>query len=139
MAKQNEIDHESYRRAHHAITEIERTEKATKALLDSDMTQLGRLMNESHDSLRDDFNVSCKELDELVDIARATSGVFGSRMTGGGFGGCTITLVKADQVKNLIANIRDKYTSGKASFYVCKPCNGARSIQKVNGKFDLTL
>ena len=62
-------------------------------------------MNESHNSLRDDFNVSCKELDELVEICRAQSGVYGSRMTGGGFGGCTVTLVNKENIKQLIQNV----------------------------------
>ena len=76
------IDEESYRRAKHAITEIARTVEAAEAVKSNDMVRFGNLMNQSHDSLRDDFNVSCKELDELVNIARQTSGVLGSRMTG---------------------------------------------------------
>jgi galactokinase len=65
-------------------------------------------MNESHNSLRDNFEVSCKELDELVEIARKNKGVYGSRMTGGGFGGCTVTLVKSSEFENLMAQIKVK-------------------------------
>lgn len=75
-----------YQRARHAITEIARTEAAARALMNNDYHQFGRLMYESHQSLRDDFEVSCEELDQLVDLARSVEGVYGSRMTGGGFG-----------------------------------------------------
>ena len=79
--------------------------------------------------LRDDYNVSCVELDELVEIARKTDGAYGSRMTGGGFGGCTVTLVKTSSVKTLIENVVEKYTAQKASFYVCRPSDGARLLE----------
>ena len=75
-----------YKRARHAITEILRTEIAATALSNNDYTAFGQLMYESHASLRDDFEVSCEELDQLVDLARSVDGVYGSRMTGGGFG-----------------------------------------------------
>ena len=93
-----------YRRARHAITEIARTEAAAKALAENRVKEFGLLMNASHDSLRDDFEVSCKELDSLVEIARRSTGVYGSRMTGGGFGGCTVTLVRNENVDELIKN-----------------------------------
>lgn len=73
------IDEFEYKRGRHAITEIKRTLDATKALKENDLNRLGLLMNQSHDSLRDDFDVSCKELDSLVEIARGTTGVYGSR------------------------------------------------------------
>ena len=72
--------------------------------------------------------MSCDELDSLVEIARATEGVYGSRMTGGGFGGCTVTLVKTTAVNSLIKNVADKYTANKPSFYVCRPSGGAQKI-----------
>lgn len=75
-----------YKRARHAITEIKRTEAGAIALSNNDYTEFGRLMYQSHNSLRDDFEVSCKELDQLVELARTVDGVYGSRMTGGGFG-----------------------------------------------------
>lgn len=118
------IEKKAYPRAKHVITEIERTVEASKALETSDIVKFGKLMNESHDSLRDDFNVSCPELDSLVDICRSNSGVYGSRMTGGGFGGCTVTLLKKDSVSDVIKNVQDNY-NGIPSFYVCTPCDGA--------------
>lgn len=75
-----------YKRARHAITEILRTEIGAKALAENNYQEFGRLMYESHRSLRDDFEVSCEELDQLVELVRAVDGVYGSRMTGGGFG-----------------------------------------------------
>ncbi|PIO67622.1 galactokinase [Teladorsagia circumcincta] len=91
--------------AHHVVDEIDRTVKASEALLDNDITHFGRFMCESHYSLKDKYRVSCPEIDELVSMALSCEGVFGSRMTGGGFGGCTVTLVRkenVDDVKNYI-------------------------------------
>lgn len=91
-------------------------------------------MYESHKSLRDDFEVSCPELDILVDAAICcSSSVLGSRMTGGGFGGCTITLLRKSDINNVITHIKTVYnrngTNGRnASFYVCQPGDGARRI-----------
>ena len=81
------------RRARHAVTENQRTLQAFEALKREDIVQFGRLMNESHASLRDDYEVSCRELDLLAETAQKMSGVYGSRMTGGGFGGCTVSIV----------------------------------------------
>lgn len=91
---------------------------------------MGKLMTESHLSLRDDFEVSCKELDILVDAANLCTGVLGSRMTGGGFGGCTVTLLYKKHIEDVIKCMEDVYnTNGRmASFYVCEPSNGARII-----------
>lgn len=92
---------------------------------------MGLLMIESHKSLRDDFEVSCKELDILVDAAIDCSGVLGSRMCGGGFGGCTVTLVAKDSVAVAIAHINTVYEKngyGNALFFVCEPSEGARLI-----------
>lgn len=75
------------------ITEIQRTVSASEMLKMMNYHKFGQLMTESHNSLRDDYNVSCPELDSLVEIASSVDGVLGSRMTGGGFGGCTVTLV----------------------------------------------
>jgi galactokinase len=75
-----------YRRARHAITEIARTEAGARALSSNDYQEFGRLMYASHQSLCEDFEVSCEELDQLVELARSVEGVYGSRMTGGGFG-----------------------------------------------------
>lgn len=87
------------------------------------------MMFYSHKSLRDDYEVSCRELDVLVEIAGNCAGVFGARMTGGGFGGCTVNLVEGNYVENFIAIIRDGYereTGLKAECYICRPSSGAR-------------
>lgn len=92
---------------------------------------MGILMTESHKSLRDDFEVSCKELDILVDAAINCPAVLGSRMCGGGFGGCTVSLVRKDAVAATIGRISDAYErSGQANavFFVCEPSDGARLI-----------
>lgn len=86
-------EEELIKRAKHVITEIERTLNAAEALKEKNFTKLGDLMVESHYSLRDDYEVSCSEIDNLVELALQVDGVLGSRITGGGFGGCTVTLV----------------------------------------------
>ena len=97
------------RRSRHVVTENERTLTATRALEQDDLETTGRCMNASHDSLRDDYEVSCRELDLLVEIARGTAGVYGSRMTGGGFGGCTVTLCRRSAVERLTEAVRTRY------------------------------
>ena len=96
-SRKNEITEVEYIRARHAVTEIARVKDAVAALKASDFTTLGRLINESHISLRDDYTVSCPELDVAVD-ASLEAGALGSRMVGGGFGGSAIALIKADQI-----------------------------------------
>ena len=98
-----------YRRCRHVITENARVQKAADALEADNIRELGRLMRESHESLRDDYEVSCPELDVLVDAAAGLPGVYGARMTGGGFGGCTINLVDAEQAKRFEGIFRDAY------------------------------
>lgn len=95
-------DEEIVKRARHVITEIQRTVNAAEMLKQLNYHKFGQLMTESHISLRDDYNVSCPELDSLVDIALSVEGVLGSRMTGGGFGGCTVTLVSFTSKEFLI-------------------------------------
>ena len=90
------------------ITEIQRTLEATAALQSGDLLKFGTLMNESHDSLRDDYEVSSEELDTLVSAAREVDGVVGSRLTGAGFGGCTVTLLRKDAVEKAIKHIKKK-------------------------------
>lgn len=94
-----------FRRCRHVITENARVLDASAALAADELVQFGRLMTASHSSLRDDFEVSCDELDCLVDIANGTEGVLGSRMTGAGFGGCTVTLIHMDAIEKLRANL----------------------------------
>ncbi|XP_054715032.1 galactokinase-like [Uloborus diversus] len=121
-----ELGDEIYFRALHVVTEIERTVQASKALQEEDFVQFGRLMKESHYSLRDNYEVSCPELDIVVNAALECKGVFGSRMTGGGFGGCTVTLVETESVKDTMNSIQGKYQ--RATFYVCRPGDGAKMI-----------
>ncbi|XP_064423637.1 galactokinase isoform X2 [Latimeria chalumnae] len=127
-AAKGKLDSVVYLRARHVIGEIERTSKAAEALKVGDYRQFGRLMVESHNSLRDDYDVSCPELDELVAKALEVDGVYGSRMTGGGFGGCTVTLVETAAVEKTIQHIKEKY-SGTATFYITKPSNGASVLK----------
>lgn len=98
-----------YRRCRHIVTEIQRVKDAGQAMADNDPVTLGQLMNQSHNSLRDDYEVSCSELDFLVDMARNCDGVYGSRMIGAGFGGCTISLVDRNNVKDVAAEICTQY------------------------------
>jgi galactokinase len=103
-----------FRRSGHVVTEIARTLEAAAACRGCDWSSLGQLMYASHDSLRDDFEVSCKELDVLVDLAREigpAGGVIGSRMTGGGFGGCTVSLIKSESLESVIGLLTERYES----------------------------
>lgn len=115
------------RRARHVVTEIQRTQDAAVALEKGDFQLFGRLMNESHDSLRDDYEVSSKELDSLVSAAREVEGVLGSRLTGAGFGGCTVTLLRKDAINKAILHMKAKY-SGVPEFYIATPTGGARDV-----------
>lgn len=98
-----------FRRARHVVTENARVLEAAAALRGSDLGTLGSLMAESHRSMRDDFEISCAELDILVDIARDLPGLCGARMTGGGFGGCTVNLVQEDAVARFRLGIAETY------------------------------
>uniref|UniRef100_A0A3Q4BY37 Uncharacterized protein n=1 Tax=Mola mola TaxID=94237 RepID=A0A3Q4BY37_MOLML len=110
----DKLDDVTYRRARHVIEEIERTVRAAEALKRGSYKEFGKLMIESHNSLRDLYEVSCRELDELVAAAMEVDGVFGSRMTGGGFGGCTVTLLEAHAIDSTILHIQVK-----THFYTC--------------------
>ncbi len=103
------LDPLSHRRARHVISENGRTQEAAEALAAGDWTRVGRLMNLSHASLRDDYEVSCRELDVLVDLAQSHDAVFGSRMTGGGFGGATVSLARVDAVAEVMGALRSGY------------------------------
>lgn len=108
-------------KAKHAVYENQRTIKAVEALRDKDIITFGKLMNESHVSLRDDYNVSCEEIDCLVSAAWNTEGVVGSRITGGGFGGCTVSIVKEEAVETFKATLLQKYIEAykrEPEFYV---------------------
>ena len=124
----NEINR---KRAKHAIYENQRTIKAQKELMEGNLEEFGRLMNESHVSLRDDYEVTGIELDTMVEIAWNQEGVIGSRMTGAGFGGCTISIVKKNAVDKFIANVGKEYKERvglNADFYVVNISDGAKKL-----------
>ena len=128
----NTIDPLAYKRGRHVIGEDERTTLAGKALQEADYTTFGKLMVESHNSLRDDFEVSVPEIDTLVELALEVDGVYGSRITGGGFGGCTVTLVKADAAQAAIDHITAGYTAKhglEAACFTTRPAAGARGAE----------
>ncbi|XP_072932269.1 galactokinase-like [Epargyreus clarus] len=116
------------KRAKHVIEEISRTEEAAKKLPLNDLDRVGELFYESHVSLSNLMEVSCPELDRLVDILRSARGVYGARMTGGGFGGCVVALVEEETVEVVKKKILEEY-SGNPTFFVCQPSDGARSIK----------
>lgn len=130
-SERGRLDELLYRRARHVVTENARTVAAADALPSGDWERVGRLMYASHVSLRDDFQVSCAELDLLVATAQeigAAGGVLGSRLTGGGFGGCTISLVRRAAVDEIIRRLHEAYRHGtgrEATAFVTQPVNGA--------------
>lgn len=122
------------KRAKHAVYENQRTLEAVKRLQAGDVETFGKLMNQSHISLRDDYEVTGKELDTLVEAAWQQEGVLGARMTGAGFGGCAIALVKDPYVKSFIDNVGSLYkkaTGLKADFYIASIGGPARKMEKL--------
>ena len=122
------------KRAKHAVYENQRTLKAQKELSAGNLEEFGKLMNQSHISLRDDYEVTGRELDTLVEIAWEQEGVIGSRMTGAGFGGCTVSIVKKGKVDDFIKNVAEKYKERigyDADFYVVEVSEGARVLWSV--------
>lgn len=116
------------KRARHAVAENQRTIEAVAALKAGDIARFGELMNQSHISLRDDYEVSCEEIDILVDLAWAIPGVVGSRITGGGFGGCTVSIVKNEAVDSFVNTIGPAYkekVGHEAEFYIVDIGDGA--------------
>jgi galactokinase len=119
------------RRVRHVVTENERVQKAAHGLETGDLRESGRLMAESHRSLRDDYEVSSPELDLMVELASRLDGVYGARMTGGGFGGCTVNLVDADRVTKVGQEIRERYQSEtglEPMIYSCQASEGAGAV-----------
>ncbi|RZU32081.1 galactokinase [Blastococcus saxobsidens] len=119
------------RRARHVVEENERVLRSVSALARCDVAEFGELMNRSHASLRDDYEVSVAELDTLVDLAVATPGILGARLTGAGFGGCAVALVRADDAAAAAASITARYRSatgrpGEAT--ICTPSDGTRAV-----------
>ncbi|MGE4586685.1 MAG: galactokinase [Mangrovibacterium sp.] len=118
-------------RARHVVSEIERTTGAVQALKAGDLEQFGRLMNASHISLRDDYEVTGPELDAMTEAAWKIEGVIGSRMTGGGFGGCTVSVVKDEAVESFIREVGKEYegkTGLKPEFYVAEIGDGGKKL-----------
>ncbi len=121
----------AYKRARHVVSEHDRVKRAVEALRNNDLQSFGTLMYESHTSLREDYNVSSEPLDALVDIARDTEGVLGARLTGAGFGGCTVNLVRKNAVQSLLSNVERHYkqrTGLTANSYEITPSDGVREV-----------
>ena len=117
----------TYRRCRHIVTENERVLAAAEALENDNLAEFGQLMNASHASMRDDYEISCTEVDILVDIAQKQDGVFGARMTGGGFGGSVVALVEAGSVEKFIENVGVAYraaTGHTSDIFACAPQDG---------------
>lgn len=125
------VNEEELKRARHAVTENERTKIAVEKLVAGDIEAFGKLMNESHISLRDDYEVTVFELDALVNASWDAKGVIGSRMTGGGFGGCTVSIVKNENVDDFIDYVGKRYkeeTGLNADFYIVTIGDGTKKI-----------
>lgn len=130
VLKDPRLSEDMVRYVRHAVTEISRTLKAVKALGNRDYLLAGELLNASHASLRDDFRVSCPELDYISEIAQSQPGVAGCRMTGGGFGGSAIALVKTDRVEAVSRFVADRYLSEfgiEAKVFETRPMGGTRA------------
>jgi galactokinase len=131
QAQEADLEAVLRRRARHVITENQRTLKAAEALTGGDAPQMGLLMNASHDSLRDDFEVTNHELNIMVAVAQSQPGCYGARMTGGGFGGCAVALVKRQAAAKFATEVAQRYESKTGlipSVFICKATNGAERI-----------
>ncbi|MCG9623986.1 galactokinase [Vibrio mediterranei] len=130
----SELDEMVAKRARHVITENDRTVEAAKALSTGDMKRMGELMAQSHASMRDDFEITVKEIDTIVDIVKAVIGDQGGvRMTGGGFGGCVVSLIPPTLVEAVTTAIAEQYeaaTGLKESIYVCQAKDGAGVVSQ---------
>jgi galactokinase len=134
-AAQKQLEPVVFRRARHVVTENERTLRMARAVQASDWPAVGQLMYASHASLRDDYEVSCPELDTVVEIAQAMGAagdLIGCRMTGGGFGGCAVSLVKTDAVQRITRKLDEAYekkTGRQTSIFSSRPAAGARILK----------
>jgi galactokinase len=127
----------SYARCKHIITENARVMEAREALLAGDMVRFGELMVKAHASMRDDFAASSSEVDTLVEIATRQPGCFGARITGGGFGGCTVNVVKREASEEFVDAVRREYEAAigiKADCFVCAPSDGALALAKAGAR-----
>ncbi len=128
----SEMSPEALKRARHVITENLRTVAAAHALIDNDMKELGRLMAEAHRSYSNDFEASCPEADTMVELAQELPGLIGARLTGGGFGGCTVNLVEAGQAPSFAASLGARYagTTGiTPQIHICHASGGAHRVE----------
>jgi galactokinase len=120
-----------FRRCRHVITENSRVLAAAEALERHNLTLFGQLMNESHRSLRDDYEVSCRELDLMVELALNVSGVYGARLTGAGFGGCTVNLIETDKVEEFKTTVGARYREATGivpEIYICTAAQGVEEV-----------
>ena len=127
-----EMSPEALKRARHVITENIRTVAAADALMQNRMTELGRLMAEAHRSYSQDFEASCAEADIMVELAQDLPGLIGARLTGGGFGGCTVNLVRADQAQKFAATLGARYAQATGitpQIHICHASEGAHRVQ----------
>jgi len=132
----NQVEHTitdevAHRRARHVVGEVQRTKDAVEALQQGNIEKFGELMTQSHISLRDDYEVTGPQLDALAEAAWKVDGVLGSRMTGGGFGGCTVSLVRDEAIPTFIEQVGAEYTKKtglKADFYIAEIGDGAHRI-----------
>ncbi len=127
-----ELDPTVFRRCFHIVTENRRVLEGIQTLRRGDLDRFGQLMNQSHDSQRDYYEVSCAEVDLLVDLARQVPGVLGARITGGGFGGCTVNLIHQDAIERFRQTVVNGYhqkTGIEPRLFVCAPGPGARIIE----------
>ena len=125
-------DEVAHRRARHVVGEVQRTKDAVEALKNGDIVKFGQLMNQSHISLRDDYEVTGPQLDALAEAAWKIDGVLGSRMTGGGFGGCTVSLVREEAIPAFIEKVGAEYTEKTgltADFYIAEIGDGAHRVK----------
>ncbi|HUN21785.1 MAG TPA: galactokinase [Anaerolineales bacterium] len=131
LAGRTDLDETAFRRARHVVSENERTLQAVEAMHQQDALKLGALMDASHASLRNDYEVSCFELDTMVELTRKQAGCYGARMTGAGFGGCAVALVDAERAPSIIEAVTPAYqqATGKTPrIYQCQPTNGAEVV-----------
>ena len=131
----DQLDKLTRKRARHVVTENQRTLNAARAMQLDDAPLLGQLMHDSHISLRDDFEVSCKELDTMVTIAEIQESCYGARMTGAGFGGCAIALVNQFEVEDFVKTVAQEYeaqTNLKPAVYICQAPAGASLIHGID-------
>ncbi len=131
QARADQLDDVTRRRARHVVTENDRTLQAVEAMRKGDAVELGQLMNASHNSLRDDFEVSCDELNAMVVCAQRKDACYGARMTGGGFGGCAVALVRADAAQGFATTVAACYqesTGNTPNVYICSATDGADCV-----------